>query len=56
MEKNNNINWSQIINKFLSWGTVSSANFNVESLVSKWKKEGKSEEFIARALTNLDHQ
>ena len=50
------MNIEQKLNYYKSLGTVGSANFSVESLVSKWTNEGWSVESIVRALQQLDMQ
>ena len=50
------MNFEQKLNFYKSLGTVGSANFSVDNLVSKWTNEGWSIENMVRALQQLDMQ
>lgn len=50
------MNLEQKLNFYKSLGTVGSANFSVETLVSQWTNQGWSMEAIVKALQQLDMQ
>lgn len=50
------MNIEQKLNYYKSLGTVGSANFSVDALVSQWTNQGWSVEAIVRALQQLDMQ
>lgn len=50
------MNVEQKLNYYRSLGTVGSAQFDVENLISKWTNEGWSLENIVKGLQQLDMQ